>query len=887
MVFKEFFIESGNALNKLGIEVSRINKQEFLDLRNNLEQVLKTAGLKSVYWTMGSAGSWAPEHAYYSDTSAKKDAGDVDIMLDAEDVMRAFPPDKKVYKQQVSPEKIFSDNITNSKNKLAAFLTSKNIPNTGASLNCAIPVGDKYAQVDLIVKSPASEVIHGHMLDYSQDVGMKGSDIWLKIYPTLVKLLSSPSSGKFTTGKVDPATGEQKSAVQLSPDRGLVDRENNKVIYSWANKDKIAQMLIGPEATARDMSSLSGIKKALQNYPDKWNSVKHFFPAKMQESVNRGSISVLTEGIEHPEDIIISGGVVGAENTLAKLASLATNSKSVSIKWDGFPALIFGWKVVPSAKDPEGQFLFVDKHMYDKMTKGKLDFTTIEEYDKARGSNRLSLWKAADMLVPSLKKAVPQKENQYFWGDLMWTGTPEVDGGYYVFEPNTVKYKVKVDTDTGHSISKSVGGIAVHTFIPQMGAEDKPLTGLQGLKRNAGITFLVGEIKDKPKISIPTEKIDELNKLIKSYKPIINKFLADIEGMKAKSILGAMGPFITTMLNNNDVANNIVPRFLDFAKTKLSEKQAAKLLGDKDGWLYKDGLMGLKGIWSIWAAITELKLLIKKQIDLQQNGLPIQARIGEEDSHEGYVFGSGKNKLKLIDRLGFSKANFAKNIFKDDTLAKNSAMPQASFCFGRLNPPTIGHKQLMQTTADTGGDNTFIFLSNTHNGKKDPLDPNTKARFIKEIYPEFTSYIVDSPVMNPIMAANYLYKQGFRNLVFIAGADRLGDNPGSIEKVLTSWNSAPIRNKDTTFGPNGREQVALSFKSSGTRDPDADVTSVSGISASLARKFATANDKASFEQATGVSSDVVVDGKTLFQATRAGLGLPISESFKTFFISRH
>jgi hypothetical protein len=344
-----------------------------------------------------------------------------------------------------------------------------------------------------------------------------------------------------------------------------------------------------------------------------------------------------------------------------------------------------------------------------------------------------------------------------------------------------------------------------------------------------------------------------------------------------------MRKFITAMLNDNDIATEIIPRFLKFLVNNLSPKASIKLLGtNKDGWLYREGSEGLYAIWAVWAALTDLKLNIKKQIDIQQIGLPIQARIGEEDAHEGYVFGSGKNKLKLIDRLGFSRANFAKNSVQEDDLTAKSKMPMAAFCFGRMNPPTIGHKQLMQKTVEIGGVNSFIFLSNTQNVKKDPLDPATKLEFVKKIYPEYNSHLVSDPVLNPIFAANYLYSKGFRNLTFVAGADRLGDNQGSIEKILTNWNRADIRKKDSTFGPEGREQVVLNFVSSGARDADADVTAVSGVSASLARRYAVEKNQAGFQQATGVNNNITVNGKTLYQAVREGLGLPLSESFKAY-----
>jgi hypothetical protein len=880
MSFKEFFSESGNALKKLDIQVSRINKQDFSDLRNLLEPVLKEKGL-SQHWTMGSAGSWAKEHPYYSETSVKQDAGDVDVMVDSDDIIKAFPPIPKKYRTEPTPEKLYDDHLASSKLQLSQYLDSKGFPNTGQALNMSITINGKNVQVDLIPKKDSSSAIHGHTMDYSQDVGMRGSDLWLHIYPKLMKLIPSPISGKTSVDQIDRVTGEPKSALQLSPDKGVVDRETGKLLLPWSQKDKIAQLILGAEATARDMSSLSGIKKILQKYPEKWNAVKNFFETRNE------SFNILAEGIEHVEDRVITGGYEGAVSAFKELASLVDNSDTVTIKWDGFPAIIWGWVEAPSRQNPAGKFLFVDKHMYDKIAKGKMEYSTIIDYDKGRGSNRTSLWEAESLMVPVLKRITPAKQNQFFFGDLMWHGMPKVENGYYIFKPNTVEYRVKIDSNLGNTISRSIAGVAIHTFIPSMGGEDRPLKGLQGLKQNEGITLLVGEIEEKPRIAISTNILSQTQEILKQHKAVTQKFFNSLEEIRAKSVVNYMSQFITYMLNENDIASNIVPRYLTFLKSKLSAKQSQFLLGNNmDGWLYREGAAGLLGIWSMWAALTDLKLNVKRQIDIQQNGLPIQARIGEDNSHEGYVFGSGKNKLKLIDRLGFSRANFAKNANKPEEVADKSNMPLAVFCFGRMNPPTIGHRLLMQKTVEKGGVNSFIFLSNTQNSKKDPLDPNVKAEFVKKIYPEFASHIVSEKVMNPIQAANYLYAKGFRNMVFVAGADRLGDNQGSLEKLLTNWNSGAIRSKDFNFGPSGREQVALKFISSGDRDADSDVNAVSGISASLARKFATEKNEEGFQQATGVDNKITVNGKTLYQAVREGLGLPLQESFKKFLLAR-
>lgn len=580
--------------------------------------------------------------------------------------------------------------------------------------------------------------------------------------------------------------------------------------------------------------------------------------------------NILMEGIDHPEDLIISNGKAGAERVLKDLANLQKDPSTVSIKWDGFPAVVFG-------RDSEGNLVFMDKHMYEKVVKGTLKFTTIKDYDIGRDANRNTLWESESVLRPALEKLVPNVRDQYWMGDLMWTGTPPTSNGYFVFKPNTVEYRVKIDATPGRGntlsdqIARSIGGIAVHTFIPGLGQPDTPLVGLKGLKENEGVVFLVGEMRDKPKVAVNTDLINKTKQVIAEHGNAVDKFIADLTAMKGKTVISAMSPFITRMLEEDDITNDIVPRFLDFLAEKLSPAAQQKMLGaNKDGWLYQEqgGGPGLLGIWTMWAAIVDLKNNIKQQIDAQQQGSEIIAITDGINAHEGYVFGAGKDKLKIIDRLGFSRANFAKHKVSDEEVAEKSKMPVATFCFGRMNPPTLGHGLVIQKALDSGGENTFIFLSNSHDPKENPIDPATKAKFVSQIYPQAASRIVNEYVQNPIYAANWLYSKGFRNMQFVAGSDRLGKEKGSIEKLLNSWNSGPIRSTDPA---GAREHVVIKFISSGQRDPDSE--GVTGYSGSKARQAAENGNEQLFQQYTGVGPEVVVNGKTLYQATREGMGI--------------
>ena len=578
----------------------------------------------------------------------------------------------------------------------------------------------------------------------------------------------------------------------------------------------------------------------------------------------------IMEGIDHPEDLIISQGSAGADRVLKDLASLEKDPNTVTVKWDGFPAVVFG-------RDKGGNLVFMDKHMYEKVASGKMDFMSIKDYDESRGANRTSLIDQESIIRPLLSKIVPNVKDQYWMGDLMWTGTPPVSNGAFVFKPNTVEYQVDIDQTPGvgdslsDNIARSGAGIAVHTFIPGLGQPDQPLVGLKGLPEDAGITFLVGEMKDKPRVAINPELLNQTQQIINSNRSAVDKFFVDLTAMKGKSVITAMGPFITRMLEDNDIKGDIVPRFLEFLGERLTDSAKQKMLGtNKDGWLYQEqgGAPGLLGIWTMWAAITELKLNVKQQIDTQQQGSKIRAVTDGINAHEGYVFGAGKDKLKLVDRLGFSRANFAKHKVSDEEVAEKSKMPLAVFCFGRMNPPTMGHGLVLNKTVELGKQNAFVFLSNSVDPTDNPLSPAIKAKFIEQIYPTTKGHIVTDFVQSPIYAANWLYSKGYRNMAFVAGSDRLGKEKGSIEKLLSSWNSGPVRSTDPA---GARDFVNMQYISAGDRDPDGE--GVTGYSGTKARQAVTANNEQQFQNYTGIGSDIVVNGKTLYQSVKEGMGI--------------
>ena len=182
----------------------------------------------------------------------------------------------------------------------------------------------------------------------------------------------------------------------------------------------------------------------------------------------------------------------------------------------------------------------------------------------------------------------------------------------------------------------------------------------------------------------------------------------------------------------------------------------------------------------------------------------------------------------------------------------------AAFCFGRMNPPTVGHEQLINTVAKAakGGD-YYIFTSQTQDPKKNPLDFTTKVKFLAAMFPQHSKHIVANRELNTIMkVAKWLYEQGYRSVTFVAGSDRL-DN---LKKLLTDYNGV-----DTGHGYYKFKDI--NFVSSGAREDGAE--GLAGVSASGARAAAVKGDKEAFAQATGAGK--LTDA--LYQAVRKGMAV--------------
>ena len=180
----------------------------------------------------------------------------------------------------------------------------------------------------------------------------------------------------------------------------------------------------------------------------------------------------------------------------------------------------------------------------------------------------------------------------------------------------------------------------------------------------------------------------------------------------------------------------------------------------------------------------------------------------------------------------------------------------AAVAFGRMNPPTIGHQKVVDAILKQKADAHFLFVSQTHKptGKnktryENPLPFDIKLGFIEQAFPNID--IGDTSVGTAIGILQNLEKQGFENVVFVCGSDRVA----AFTELFNKQNGIDYNLK------------SIKIESSGARDPDAE--GAEGMSASKMRAAAIADDFDAFK--TGLPAGLQGSADEVFSAVRQGL----------------
>ena len=192
---------------------------------------------------------------------------------------------------------------------------------------------------------------------------------------------------------------------------------------------------------------------------------------------------------------------------------------------------------------------------------------------------------------------------------------------------------------------------------------------------------------------------------------------------------------------------------------------------------------------------------------------------------------------------------------------KERGSDSLTIVFGRFNPPTTGHKKLLDMAKNISGeDDLKIYPSRSQDPKKNPLDPNTKIKFMKKMFADYEDNIVNEKDMRTIFdVLTTADEEGYKDIKIVVGSDRLSE----FKNLATKYNGE-LYNFDM-----------IDVLPAGERDSDAD--DVSGMSASKLRKAAKEDDFKAFSK--GIPSSLEKGEVTnLYNAVKKAMGIDVKES---------
>jgi hypothetical protein len=369
--------------------------------------------------------------------------------------------------------------------------------------------------------------------------------------------------------------------------------------------------------------------------------------------------------VDHPEDLVFLQDVDGAKRAIDSMLATAKNPKAITIKWDGYPALIFG-------RGTNGKFIIVDKHMFNKVDGSGRKIYSPEQfiaYDKARGVDRGELNDIIANIWPDLEKASKGTKG-FFWGDMIFGSPLKETNGLYKFRanPKGIVYTVDADSDVGKLLEGKIAGIAVHQYIAPDAPEKAAQMSVPGKKvyptdLAVSLNGTIGQLKNDTNVAIvpsampitPVVKIDK--GLVTKAQGALNKYATDIQKLMntAPQARNTFDQLFTTYINSRIKTgnlDNLADGFMDYVENRPMTDSMKKKIADH----LNANKKGIIGIFTVWIALYNLKMSIVDQLAKTAEQSPVKGYLQSgQQSQEGFV----SQGLKFVDRLGFSAQNLA------------------------------------------------------------------------------------------------------------------------------------------------------------------------------------------------------------------------------------
>jgi hypothetical protein len=387
----------------------------------------------------------------------------------------------------------------------------------------------------------------------------------------------------------------------------------------------------------------------------------------------------------HLADAIIDGGVEGTRQAINHLRvlrdTLAGHAKSpmnISTKWDGAPAVFAG--IDPT----DGKFFVAKKGIFNKNPKV---YKTNADVDADTSGDLNTKLKLALAELPKLGiKGVIQGDFLYAREDIKEV---DIDGESYItFHPNTIVYAIPKESDLAKQILGSKIGVVWHTTyggdsFESMSASfgQEIATNLKKVKTVWSVDAVFKDLSGSATLTAEETKhvtslLADAGKIFAKMKRPVLDGLSDNEERRIR-----VNAFINVKVREGqrigdpkkfvaDMIKYIEDYYQKDADKKKTEAGKESTFKKRDEILsyFKEHGSDVVDVFRIYNIIDEVKYMLLDKLN-RVNGLRtfLKTKDGYEvTGQEGFVAIDhiGKNALKLVDRLQFSKANFSPEYIK-------------------------------------------------------------------------------------------------------------------------------------------------------------------------------------------------------------------------------
>ena len=391
---------------------------------------------------------------------------------------------------------------------------------------------------------------------------------------------------------------------------------------------------------------------------------------------------VLTEfkrtHLEHIEDIVITDGYEGGKavleyfrGLLLTLKGTSSEAMSVSVKWDGAPAVVCG-------TNPDNGKCFVGTKSVFNPGTPKINYT---KKDIANNHGTDDLGQKLLKCLVHIKKLNIQGVVQ---GDLLYTDEDitrkNIDGKpHLTFTPNTITYAVPEGGELAKQIDRAKVGIIFHTTYNGDTLADMTASGgadVSSFAKSNDVFFDNATYKD---VSGSAKFTDDETKNfyngIEKLETLLNAVPRDLA-----SVLGQNADFVPTfmiyinaMVKQGQLPSNVNQFLQGFKKfyADRMQQQMSGLKAQKALALRQDKIKQmpvflnrakkpLQAMLTFYKAVQTMKAFVLKKMNQAQAIGSFQQTDGglQVTEPEGFVaVDKSGSAVKLVDRLGFSRRN--------------------------------------------------------------------------------------------------------------------------------------------------------------------------------------------------------------------------------------